>query len=205
MSCIYKITNDVNGKMYIGKTSYNIEKRWGEHCRATRNPNRWHFPLYRAMRKYGIEHFTITQLEECEEDKASERECFWIEKLGTYKNGYNATLGGDGGHIIDYDRVLEEYERIKSVKVVAEKMGISSKTVSTILHTHGIPTEYRNGVEMIDTNGEHVATFESISDAAEYVVWFSGEGKKENMRKGISRSYDRPGKIAYGFIWRSIS
>ena len=64
MSYIYKITNDINNKIYIGKTDFSIEKRFKEHCRdacKTRNEQR---PLYAAMQKYGIDHFNITLIEE---------------------------------------------------------------------------------------------------------------------------------------------
>ena len=65
MAFIYKITNDINAKVYIGKTLGRIKKRWKEHlkdCKRRKNENR---PLYTAMRKYGTEHFKITLIEEC--------------------------------------------------------------------------------------------------------------------------------------------
>lgn len=46
------------------------------------------------MRKYGIEHFHIELLEET--DDPNEREVYWIEKKRSFKDGYNATIGGDG-------------------------------------------------------------------------------------------------------------
>ena len=52
------------------------------------------------MNKYGIEHFHIELIEET--DNPEEREIYWIEKLGSFKNGYNATLGGDGKKYLDY-------------------------------------------------------------------------------------------------------
>lgn len=56
------------------------------------------------MRKYGIENFHIELIEET--TNPEEREKYWIEYLGTYKNGYNATLGGDGKHYLDYDLII---------------------------------------------------------------------------------------------------
>lgn len=60
------------------------------------------------MRKYGIEHFHIEQIEET--DKPEEREIYWINFYNSYKNGYNATLGGDGKKYIDYDLVCKVYQ-----------------------------------------------------------------------------------------------
>lgn len=114
MAYIYVITNDINGKKYVGKTEYSIEKRFKEHCRALalgRNDKR---PLYRAMKKYGVKHFSISLIEET--DIPEERESYWISNLGTFHNGYNATFGGDGKRYIDYDEVVSLYQRLKKSK-----------------------------------------------------------------------------------------
>lgn len=58
------------------------------------------------MNKYGIENFFIEEIEEVENpDKLNEREVFWIEYFGTFKNGYNATSGGDGKSFVDYELI----------------------------------------------------------------------------------------------------
>ena len=64
MGFIYKIINNINDKVYIGKTDFSIEKRWAEHKKDSQKDlkNR---PLYRAMNKYGIENFSIEIVEEC--------------------------------------------------------------------------------------------------------------------------------------------
>lgn len=51
-------------------------------------------PLYQAMKEYGIENFSVETLEETENPE--EREKYWIEYFSSFKNGYNATIGGDG-------------------------------------------------------------------------------------------------------------
>ena len=127
MPYIYKITNDINGKIYIGKTLSTIEQRFKEHCRdylKERNEKR---PLYSAMQKYGVEHFHISVVEECDESILSEREVFWIEYYGSFKNGYNATLGEDGRPYIDYDLVINTYKKLKNIKEVAKKNKYKSR------------------------------------------------------------------------------
>lgn len=94
---IYLIENKINGKGYVG-LSVNIQRRWWDHRSKSMTSNKKEDldkPLYKAMRKYGLENFKLTILEECPEEKLKEREIFWIEKLDTYRKGYNATLGGD--------------------------------------------------------------------------------------------------------------
>ena len=59
------------------------------------------------MQKYGCEHFHISLIEET--NKPEEREIYWIETLGTFKYGYNATKGGDGRSYLDYDLIYNLY------------------------------------------------------------------------------------------------
>ena len=84
MSFIYKITNDINNKVYIGKTAFSIEKRFKEHCKDAFRDRNEKRPLYMAMQKYGIEHFHIEQIEECENINAADREAYWIGVYNAY-------------------------------------------------------------------------------------------------------------------------
>lgn len=88
-SIIYRITNVVNSKFYIGKTSKTVQERFQRHCYNHQNQNTY---LYNAMRKYGVDNFNIEILEET--DSPNEREIYWIKTLLPH---YNMTIGGDGG------------------------------------------------------------------------------------------------------------
>lgn len=93
---IYLITNTVNGKQYVGKTLSSVELRWQQHIgSALRGEG---FVLAAAMRKHGIEVFTIQTLDVVgDDDNLAARECYWIEHLNTLKpSGYNLTTGGEG-------------------------------------------------------------------------------------------------------------
>lgn len=88
---IYKISNIINGKVYVGQ-SLDIKNRWKGHIGAINHDN----CLYRAFRKYGIENFTFEILELCDKKLLNEREIFWIASLQSNKSmyGYNMTPGG---------------------------------------------------------------------------------------------------------------
>lgn len=97
---IYKITNKVNGKIYIGCTSRTMEQRLSGHFRQ-RFSMRGNC-LGRAIIKYGIENFIIEKIEDCNSEKQMfEREIYWISFYNSTNNniGYNLTEGGDTGPI----------------------------------------------------------------------------------------------------------
>ena len=74
MAYIYKITNIINNKLYIGKTVSTIEKRFTEHIKQSKITQTQKRPLYNAINKYGIENFVIEIIEECDTREVNERE-----------------------------------------------------------------------------------------------------------------------------------
>jgi len=102
---IYSITNNINQKKYIGKTSQtNPYTRWKQHLQYARSKhninenNSVHsMPIVRAISKYGESNFKFRVLEECTEESVDEREEHYIRKYNTADGaGYNCTYGGDG-------------------------------------------------------------------------------------------------------------
>jgi len=91
---IYKVTNKVNGKSYIGQTTLTLAQRWA--CHLT-NPGK--APLTRAIRKYGREAFSLDTITRCADQASLDAaECFLIEYEGTKSpKGYNLKGGGSGG------------------------------------------------------------------------------------------------------------
>lgn len=93
MGYIYKITNKINNKEYIGYTSRSIEKRFQEHWN-----NRFHDNslLHRAMKKYGKNSFKIEQIDIVNEKNWEEKEQYYIKKYNTLiPKGYNICIGGN--------------------------------------------------------------------------------------------------------------
>jgi len=98
---IYKITNILNGKVYIGQ-SKDIDRRFSEHKRHYKiESHRNKIALYKSMWKYGVENFKFEVLEETSNTNLDEREKFYIEiyKSNNRNFGYNLTDGGDCGPI----------------------------------------------------------------------------------------------------------
>lgn len=110
MAYIYIIKNDINNKVYIGKTNFSIEKRWKEHLRDSNKRRCEKRPLYNALNKYGADHFTIEIVEECSAEEAADREIYWIDCYKAYTEGYNATKGGDSRYRLDYKKILKLFD-----------------------------------------------------------------------------------------------
>lgn len=88
---IYKTTNTITGKIYVGKCSSSIKS-----SKRYLGSGIW---LNRAIKKYGKQYFFKEILEIIEEGDLNERERFWINELKSNNQniGYNLTDGGDGG------------------------------------------------------------------------------------------------------------
>ena len=194
MAYIYKITNLINGKSYIGKTLSTINERWNEHCRSVRRKCCEKRPLYSAMNKYGIDNFKIEQIEECNDDIVNEREVYWIEYFGTFKNGYNATIGGDGKHYLDYDLICETYKQVQNIVKTAEICGCCVDSVRNILRERHIPVlssqeiskiQLSKMVNQYSLNNEYLRSFSSLSDAAQYLI----DNKLTNCKKSTIRTH----------------
>ena len=107
ISGIYKIENLINHKVYIGQ-SKDIYQRWYTHKRASFNKNcREHnYPLYRAIRKYGIENFSFEIIKETYD--LDYWEIFLIQIYHSLSNefGYNLREGGNGTFILTEEQKL---------------------------------------------------------------------------------------------------
>lgn len=90
---VYKITNIINNKVYIGQTIQKLEARWKKHC----GKHNGCLAISSAIKKYGKENFIIQQLDTAETmDQLNEKEIYWIAFYNSTNNkiGYNLTFGG---------------------------------------------------------------------------------------------------------------
>ena len=118
---IYKITNLVNGKIYIGQ-SVKIKNRWGQHIRDAKTGNSI-APIHRAIKKYGKENFDFSILEECEKEELDEKERYWIKTLNStiLGNGYNLTLGGNNNNsLVNYEKIYQLWDEGYTVKEISD-------------------------------------------------------------------------------------
>lgn len=98
MGIIYKITNKITNKIYVGQTTKSLEQRWYQHIKEANEAldgHRQSFPLFhRMIIKYKEENFVPEIIEECDNSKLNIREKYWISFFDSCNNGYNSTIGG---------------------------------------------------------------------------------------------------------------
>lgn len=143
---IYKITNTITKKCYIGQTKRTINRRFRSHISEAKR-NLYDTYLHRSIRKYGEENFYIEIVEECDQHTVYEREMFWIKHLNTKSpTGYNLHDGGKGGCLNPSLELKQKLSNSKKNKVPWNKgkkgcqvawnkgkRGVSSKAKNTSL------------------------------------------------------------------------
>lgn len=205
MATIYKITNNVNDMIYVGVTKFSIEKRWKEHVRDSKKSVCNYRPLYRDMNKYGIDKFNIEIIEECLDEKSFEREIYYINKLNSFRNGYNNTEGGSGASFCNKELIYILYVCGLIPKRISEITGYDKSGISRFLHSIGVLQETlrkmaaksnSKAILMYSKNDEYIKTFQSFGEAAEFI------NKPKSNGWHISEACKGIRKSAYGYHWK---
>lgn len=118
---IYKITNNINGKVYIGQTIQDVRKRWRRHCAPTSRKSL----IGTALFKYKKENFTFEVIDETPTDvnELNNLEKYYIRQFNTTSpNGYNLTEGGLNYVITDElrEKLSKNWHTEKRVKVLED-------------------------------------------------------------------------------------
>lgn len=139
---IYKITNKINGKSYIGQTIQDVKERFYQHCATSCSLDVLNMAIHKAIFKYGKSNFTLEVIEEVESDNLNDREKYWIEYYDSYKNGYNSTIGGQDGYKpfkdLNVEFVIKEYEQGKSLRAIGKLFNVDKQTIKDLLIRNNI-------------------------------------------------------------------
>lgn len=115
-SGIYKITNTITGKIYVGQSS-TLDSRWWKHQWFLNNGSHHNRHLQASWNKYGAEAFTFEIIEECAPNLLDEKEAYWINYYDSYYHGYNLDFGGQG--IRGYKHTEEEIQKMRRIQAPA--------------------------------------------------------------------------------------
>ena len=195
---IYKITNNINGKCYIGQ-SIHLEKRIAEHKAVAFNKNKanYHYPIYQAIRKYGIENFTFEVLEECKIDELNDKEVFYIKFYNAYSNGYNQN---EGGNFSPHQQKLskEDVESIinllktshQTMQSIAAQFNVQVRAISKINNGH----TWRNDNETYPIRTKNALVpyrqIRPIQSKAQYLCPFCGTSIERRSKCCVTCSHN---------------
>lgn len=134
---IYKITNLINNKIYIGQTICSLKRRWNKHIH-----DGGCVYLHSAILKYGKENFKMEEIEYVLKEQLDEREIYWIKYYNSTNKevGYNLLPGGKLGRKEKYRLTPEQTQEIIKLDEqgvthtkIGKMFGINRKTVTFIL------------------------------------------------------------------------
>ena len=139
---IYKITNTINGKSYIGQTIQNVKERFYQHCATKCSKAVSNMAIHRAIKKYGKSNFTVEVIEEIDSANLNDRERYWIKCYNSYNNGYNSTKGGQDGckpfKDLDVESIIKEYNTGKSLRTLGTIFKVDKQTIKDLLIRHNV-------------------------------------------------------------------
>ena len=203
MGYIYQIVNNINDKIYIGQTKETLQSRFSKHCWDAKNIIEKHSPLHAAIKKYGMEHFSIYLVEECSNDELDNREKFWISYYKSYPNGYNATTGGEGNSKIDSKEVVALWQLGKNQKEIAEILGCERHAIKKHLLSSGYSQKElqqkkkgnatKSVVQIDPKTKEIINTYVSATEAAI---------RTNSSVSGISLVCNNKRRTHNGYIWK---
>lgn len=193
LGVIYKWTNIINNKSYIGAT-IQPEKRYKAHLIASNNPV---YPFHKALNEFGLESFKYEEIENIDESLLDEREKYWISYYDSYKNGYNNSSGGEGHahskhseetkkkigishhkywNSLSEDEKNERIKKIKPVHLFGEKNGMYEKHHSEESRKKMSETKKKNYIKRIWIHNNESEKLINISDVEKYISnnWIKG-------------------------------
>lgn len=147
--------------------------------------------LYKAFKKYGIDHFYPEVVECIPDEKLDERERYWIAYHDSYHSGYNGTLGGKATYLYDFDveEVIKMYSQLKSARKVALVYGVDHSTIDKVLNDNSVPrydARTIHGTTVIAEKDGKEMRFGSYPECAEY---FIGHGLVKSKSVTAVKSY----------------
>lgn len=202
MGFIYKITNTINNKIYIGQTRRSVKERFNKHLYDCNRDGYDKYSLYRAMKKYGKENFIVETIEKVDNQYLDEREQYWISYYDSFKNGYNMTIGGKAVRKFSFsnEQIISMYHELKSARKVAEKIGCDHQVIDKILDAENVQ-KYSFGLQrgkgkvVLEYNNEKY-TFDCAAYCAKWMIQNNISKTKnfDSVRKGIATSLKKNNK-----------
>lgn len=142
---IYKITNTVNDKVYIGQTTKSVLVRFEMHKQASMTKSKQKLHLYLAMNKYGMDKFSIVQIDSADSrEELNEKERYWIKFYDSISSGYNMMEGGNDENPMNSPIVKEKHASKLRDPETRQKI---SQTMSKFRLEQGFSAEHKQKIK----------------------------------------------------------
>ena len=130
---IYKVTNLLNGKVYIGQTKRSLDARWAQHCTDV-NSKICCFKLQKAIKEFGADNFSVKQIDSAEsKEEADEKEVYWINYYNSMEEGYNTSPGGKAGGHRKKVKAVESGLVFDTIVDAAKHCAVSKGAISAVV------------------------------------------------------------------------
>lgn len=222
---IYKHTNKINGKCYIGQTKQLLEERWKNGLGYNPYDDSRFSIFWSAIKKYGWSNFNHEILEANipSQELANKREIFYIEKYKSYVgfenyNGYNMTLGGDskehlGSKVYQINKELKIVNLFNSISIASVQTNISKSGIGNCCRGNKITAGgyywcFENSYSkdwFPKSNSQYVPVYQIDPDKKSIINFFNSindAAKKTNTNyQSIIQCCKRKTAKANGFYW----
>lgn len=204
---VYKITNTINQKLYIGQTVKTAKKRFEDHKQAFKKyvkKGKNTTKLYNAFKEIGIENFKVEKIENCEtREELDKREIYWIKNLNTMEQGYNTLPGGNSPRTTEQ---IKKTLREKAIKNFSSEKGKKIKAIISKTQKERIKNgehefcgkfgaEHYNHkkIRQLDVNGDLIGLYNGSFEAQRIT--------KVNQSDIIKSCNNKRDHTPGGFIW----
>lgn len=206
MGLIYKLQNNVNGKVYIGQTKTQLKIRAQEHFSTARKSIEFEpDTLYYDIQKYGEDSFSAVVLEQCDNKDLSDRESYYIAVYDSIKSGYNKNSGGQAYTDLTAeanDKIIAMIKSGKSATEIVEVVGYYLTTIKRVAERNNLTLKRSGKKENLkllkySSDLKLVGTYEQISAAYRQCDSNVSESTfQHNVRKACGT-----GEKVCGYYW----
>ena len=190
---IYKITNTINSKSYIGQTIQNVKERLYQHCATKCSKAVSNMAIHRAIKKYGKSNFTVEVIEEIDSANLNDRERYWIRYYDSYNNGYNSTEGGQDGiklfKNLDTESIVREYKSGKSLREIGRLFNVDKQTIKDLLVRNNINLRTTRTYKLSQKDREDIIKDLSLGLSRKEIIskWHISKGYLSQLINGYRR------------------
>ena len=218
---IYFIINKITGERYVGQTT-NFVRRKNEHLSQLKNKTHINKKLQNAWNKYGENNFIVEkiQYDNISKEELNNEEIKYIKQYNSYNNGYNLTIGGDGGDTrskLNFEQFCFAYFGNKKYDGMTNRtgkyLGVDSSCIASIKNEKSYDLFRQQAKELsIEEQNNYIERFEKELDIINNPPWVKRKTLDEQTTyeilcvvstygRGIERTILNHFDLTKGFVY----